>query len=345
MKTSAWLSFWLVAFIWGSSFLLIRVGVGGVSASQVVFTRTIIAAICLTIFTYLRGFRFPTRIDVIIPLIILGIGNVATPYMLISLGEQVITSGMAAVLQATAALFGLIIAHFAFEDERITRRKVLGLMVGFSGVFLLSADAITPATMSAYGDFFLKLNISNFINPLEATSLNIHVLLGQLAIVGASLCYATFTVYSRRVMKKYDLPSIVTSTSTFIVGAFLGFIFLFLEPLFGGRAFIPYDQLDNDVLFAIVTLGFVNTFIAYIFFYFIIKELGAFRATMVTYVVPAVGLVLGAIVLHEVVSITMLMGASFIFLGIGIINIKLKLLFNRPEKTLPVSGNLSTERV
>ncbi|MDZ4671424.1 MAG: DMT family transporter [Phototrophicales bacterium] len=345
MKTSAWASFWIVAFIWGSSFLLIRVGVSGVSATQVVFTRTIIAAVCLTILAYSRGLRFPTQWKIIRPLIILGIGNVTIPYTLISLGEQVITSGMAAVLQATAALFGLVIAHFAFADERITSRRILGLAVGFSGVFLLSADAIAPQATSAFASLFLSLTYPAFVNPLAGLSLDVPFLLGQLAIVLASLCYALSTTYSRKVMAHHKLPPLITSTSTFVVGASSALVLMIIEPLLGGRAFTAYTELDNDVLFAILGLGFVNTFIAYTFFYYIIKELGAFRATMVTYVVPAVGLILGWLILNEKVSITMFLGAGLIFVGIGIINIKLKLLFNRPEPIITPSATLSTERI
>lgn len=334
MKTRAWASFWLVAVIWGSSFLLIRVGVSGVSPTQVVFTRTIIAAIFLTIVAYARGLRFPTQFPIIRALIILGIFNVAIPYTFISVGEQVITSGMAAVLQATAALFGLVIAHFAFADERITRRKLLGLAVGFSGVFLLSADAISPIDPFS-SPLFIGM-LSQFGDSAHTTSVDVHFLLGQLAIVAASFCYAGSTVYSRKVMAKYKLPSLITSTSTFLVGSTIGFIFMLIEPFFGGRAFTPYDQLDSNVLVAILGLGFVNTFIAYMFFYYIIQELGAFRATMVTYVVPAVGLILGWLILHEHISITMFMGASLIFLGIAIINIRLKLLFRQPNRLQPV---------
>jgi drug/metabolite transporter (DMT)-like permease len=334
MKTRAWASFWLVAFIWGSSFLLIRVGVSGVSPTQVVFTRAFIGAVCLTIVAYARGLRFPTQFPVIRALIILGTFNVAIPYTFISVGEQVITSGMAAILQATAALFGLVIAHFTFADERITRRKLLGLAVGFSGVFLLSVDAINPIE-PFHNPLFIGI-LSEFGDTPHQTGVDVNFLLGQLAIVAASFCYASSTVYSRKVMAKYKIPSLITSTSTFVVGATLGFIFMLLEPLLGGRAYTPYDQLENNVLFAILGLGFINTFIAYMFFYYIIQELGAFRATMVTYVVPAVGLILGWLILHEHISITMLMGASLIFVGIGIINIKLKLLFRQPNRLEPV---------
>lgn len=296
MNKAAWASFWAVAFIWGSSFLLIRVGVEGLSATQVVFIRTSIAAVFLTLTLYLTGGRLPRDWPTIRSLIIIGIGNAAIPYTFISLGEQTITSGMAAVLQSTASLFTLIIAHFIFADERITRKKVLGLIVGFLGVLVLSSGSI------------------------EGTQINVPVLLGQLAIVMGSLFYGIFTVYSRTVIKKSISPMVI-SAGTFIPAAICAFAFMLIEPLIGGRAAVPLSEASRDTVIAVLILGFFNTFIAYIFFYYIVQELGAFRASMVTYVVPVIGLVLGAVVLREVIELYMIIGAVLIFAGIGIINV------------------------
>lgn len=297
MNKPAWASFWVVAFIWGSSFLLIRVGVGEFSATQVVFFRTSIAAIFLTLTLYLSGRRLPSDWPTARALIIIGIGNATIPYTFIALGEQTITSGMAAILQATASFFTLIIAHFAFNDERITRRKVVGLAVGFGGVLVLSSGS------------------------LEGTTINRPILLGQLAIIAASVFYATFIVYSRRLIRRNVAP-LVVSAGTFIPASACAFAFMLIEPLVGGRAAVAVGTVSSDTLIAVLMLGFLNTFIAYIFFYYIIRELGAFRASMVTYVVPVVGLALGAMVLSEVVELYMLIGAAMIMSGIGIINLQ-----------------------
>lgn len=302
MNRAAWISFWILGFIWGSSFLLIRIGVDEMSATQLVLFRTSIAAIFLNIVLYLRGKRLPTDWPTVRALIIIGIGNATIPYTFISLGEQVISSGMAAVLQATASLFTLVIAHFAFSDERITRKKLIGLVVGFSGVIALSSNSI------------------------EGGQIDGEMLLGQLAIVAASLFYATFITYSRKVLKR-DIEPLVISASTFIAASLCAVVFVLLEPVFGGRAFVPIDQLSSDALLTAFSLGFVNTFIAYMFFYFIIRELGAFRASMVTYVVPVVGLVLGWQLLDETVTASMLLGAGLIFTGIAIINLNRRELF------------------
>jgi drug/metabolite transporter (DMT)-like permease len=299
VNKAAWISFWIVGLIWGASFLLIRIGVEDIPATQLVFIRTSTAAIFLTITLYATGRRLPTDWPTIRAMIIIGIGNAAIPYTLISLGEQTISSGMAAVLQATASLFTLVIAHFAFADERITRKKVSGLIIGFSGVIVLSSGSINN------------------------NQIDWPILLGQLAIVGASLFYAIFITYSRKVINR-DIPPLVVSASTFIAAAACSVVFMVLEPLLGGRAAVDLTTLSNRSLFAAFGLGFINTYIAYMFFYYIIQQLGAFRASMVTYVVPVVGLLLGWLVLDEVITGAMLLGAAFIFAGIGLINLRVK---------------------
>lgn len=307
MNRPAWAAFWILGTIWGSSFLLIRVGVEDMSATQVVVIRTIIAAIGLNLVRMMRGFPIPRDWPTLRALIIIGIGNATIPYTLISLGEQNITSGMAAVLQATASLFTLITAHIVFADERINRQKVFGLVIGFMGVVVLSSNTISNG----------KLDTS--------------MLLGQLAIIGASLCYAIFTVYSRTMIKR-DIEPIVVSSVSFIAAAVGAAGFVVLEPLIGGRAFVPFGDVPNKVIGAVFMLGFLNTFIAYLFFYFIVSELGAFKAVMVTYVVPVIGMVLGVLALGEVITPQMAVGAALIFTGIAFINISPSVLWSYRHK-------------
>src|SRR5829696_2176006 len=135
----AWAGFWALTFIWGSSFLFIRIGVDEVSTFQLVFLRTAIAALGLSLVAAAQGHRPPTDPAGIRDLVFLGIVNTVIPFSLITWGEKSIESGLAALLQATSALFTLVIAHVMFHDERITPRKVAGLLVGFAGVVVLAS--------------------------------------------------------------------------------------------------------------------------------------------------------------------------------------------------------------
>ncbi len=138
-KKQAWIGFWILAIIWGSSFLFIRIGVEQLTTFQVVFIRTGIAAVGLNIVAYMRGKHLPTDWKGIRDLLILGIVNTVFPFILITWGEKSIESSLAAILQGTAALFTMVVAHFVFADERMTLRKIAGLVIGFLGVVILAS--------------------------------------------------------------------------------------------------------------------------------------------------------------------------------------------------------------
>jgi len=292
----AWIGFWALALIWGSSFLFIRIGVEQLSTFQLVFMRTAIAAVGLNLVAFLRGTRLPADRKTIRDLLILGVVNTVFPFSLITWGEKTIESGLAAVLQATAALFTMVVAHFVFVDERITWRTLGGLVFGFTGVVVL-------ATRSAGGDAI----------PADA---RLH-LLGQLAIVAASFCYALGGAYSRKAIQR-RLEPIVAAAGAMTVTAVISGIAAYAAPLVGGAAPIALDRLAPRVLVAILTLGLLNTFLAYLIFYSIIQQLGAARASMVTYVIPPIGVALGALFLDEPVDIRLVTGAAMIVGSIGI---------------------------
>jgi drug/metabolite transporter (DMT)-like permease len=297
-----WAGFWLVSLIWGSSFLLIRISVEELNQFQIVFIRTGIAALGLNLVLLLRGKRLPTNWQALRSLILIGLGNTTIPFLLITWGEKSVESGLASVLQATTSLFGLIIAHFAFADERMNAQKVVGIIAGFIGVIILSSRSWAAGEVVT-GD-----------------------LLGQGAIVIASLFYAIFTVYSRKVC--YNIEPMIVSTGAMTTAAISSGVLMFASPLFGGPAPTPLNEISSEVLNAVLLLGFVNTFVAYLIYYSLIPALGAARTTMVTYVVPPVGLLLGVIFLNEILDARLLIGAAMIFIAIAVVNLR----FRRPKQ-------------
>jgi drug/metabolite transporter (DMT)-like permease len=309
-QKQAWGGFWLLALIWGSSFLFIRIGVEQIPPFQLVFLRTVIAAIGFNLVLALRGKHLPVGGRSLLDLFVLGTLNTLVPFALITWGETRIDSGLASVLQGTAALFTLIIAHFFFADERVTPRKLAGLLIGFLGVVVLASRSFGQgggADLSGQ-------------------------LLGQAAIVVASFCYAIGGVYGRKAMQQRLEPMMVAGGSMTVAALFSGII-AYSAPFFGGQAPTSIGALSPLVLWSTVALGLVNTFGAYLLFYPLVVVLGATRTSMVTYVIPAVGIALGALVLGEVVDLRLLLGAILIIGGIGIVNLKLGSLFGRrPEK-------------
>lgn len=297
----AWLGFWLLSVVWGSSYFFIRIGVEQLPPFQLVFIRTVIAAVGLNIVIYARGKRLPTDWHSIRDLFILGVLNTVVPFFLITWGEVRIESSLASVLQGTAALFTLVLAHFLFADERITWRKVIGLCTGFLGVVVLAGRSSSEA--------------------IGEVSPTMH-LLGQFAIVGSSLCYAGGNTYGRRAMQN-RLEPIVTAGGAMTVAAIITGSITFGAPLVGGTPPLNIATLTPRVLGAVLTLGLINTFVAYLIYYSLIAALGAARTSMVTYVIPVVGILLGTIFLHEQIDARLIIGAVLIIGSIAIVNLKL----------------------
>ncbi len=287
-----WTGFWIVSLIWGSSYLLISISVDQLSPFQVAFIRTAIAAVGLNIVLTAQGKHIPLRWHALVPLVLIGVGNTAIPYGLIGWAEQRVESGLASVLQATTPIFGLIIAHYSFADERITMRKIIGVLVSFFGVVVLASRA------------------------WQSGGIETGSLLGMLAMILSSVLYAGFTVYSRKTIQNQVEPLVIAAGSM-TVGAFVCGLLMMVMPLFGGQAPTPLDRVGMDAIGAVVTLGVVNTFFAYLIFYSMVRDLGASRSQMVTYVIPVVGLTLGAL-FGETVDWRLLVGAVLIFGGIGI---------------------------
>lgn len=291
-----WLGFWALSIIWGSSFLLIRVSIQEMSELQVVFIRTLIAAVGLNLVLLLRRTRIPTDWRSLRTLVVIGIANPVFPFILITWGEKSVESGLASVLQSTTALFGLVLAHFAFTDERMNAQKVVGVLLSFVGVWVLTSRSWAGGEVVTSD------------------------LLGQLAIVVASLFYAVSTTYSKRYA--FNLDPVVISAGAMTTGAIVTGALLLVTPVLGAAPPTPLAEISANVLLSVLVLGLFNTFLAYFIYYGLVRSLGSARTQMVTYVIPVVGLALGALFLNEVVDASLLAGAALILLGIGVVNMR-----------------------
>jgi len=309
-----WAAFWALGLIWGSSFLLISIGVKDFPPFQVVFIRTVIAAIGMNLVLLAQKKHLPFSWKGLFPLIVIGIGNTSLPFALITWGEISIDSSLAGILQSTAVFFTMIVAHFTFADERITPQKIAGLTLGFIGVVLLATRSIAEQGAITV-EFF-----------------------GALAVALASLCYAIFTVYSRQQIKDRYEP-IMVSAGAMTFAAISSGIAMFAAPYLNGAAPVALDSVPRDTLYAVLLLGVLNTFVAYLMYYWMVRELGAARSSMVTYVVPAVSVFLGALILNEVIDARLLIGAALIFCGIAVVNLRVFRWLNNRAGVPVASGD------
>ncbi len=283
-----WAIFGLLGLIWGSSFLLIKVAVDELTPLPLVTVRIGLAAIFMAGFLAVTRRRWPDSRRERLALLVVGVMNTAVPFTLITWGEQDIDSGLATVLNATTPLFTLVIAHAALSDEHITPQKVGGLLAGFVGVALLASR--------------------------DATSTSPNPFSGQLAVLVASFCYALSAVVIRRYLRGVD--PFTTAGGSLIIGG----IVMVVLTLSITRPLPDVAALGTEALLAVITLALVNTVIAYFLFYHLIDVWGATRTTLVTYVMPPVGVTLGALFLDEPVDWKIVAGAALILAGIVGVN-------------------------
>lgn len=287
MKAREWGLFWLLGLIWGSSFLWIKIALTQVGPFTLVAWRLLIGLATLGVVVILRRPTFPRQRRVLAMLALLGLTNTALPFLLISWGEQSIDSAVASVLNGTVPLFAMVIAHFALDDDRITWSRAGGLLVGFAGVVVLMSGELTGREMGAAG-------------------------LGQLAVLLAAVLYAVSGVFARK-----NLHGVSP-----IVQAFLPLVVADGVIWTGALAFEAPALAPSTGLtwLAVGWLGVLGSGVAYLILFHLLHRIGPTRTTMVTYVFPLVGLVLGVVFLREALTVQLALGAGMIVAGILVVN-------------------------
>jgi drug/metabolite transporter (DMT)-like permease len=284
----AWFVLILLGAIWGASYMFIKIGVAEIPPFTFVLGRTLLASLALLMMMRLRGEKFPRGKNVWGVLMLVGLTNGVIPYTLITWGETHITSGLAAILTAMNPLFTFILAHFMTHDERITPAKSVGMAIAFLGVVVLFIPEIQQGVR------------------LE--------LLGMFAVVGAALSYAFATLVAHKFM--HGLSPIVSAAGQ------LGTAALMMIPL--SLAFDNPFALRPTFLpiAALITLALLGTAFAYILYYWLVKNTGATRTSLVTYLIPFTGVLWGASILSEPIEWEAIVGLVLLIAGVALVNRK-----------------------
>ena len=275
-----------MSLIWGTSFFWIKIGLREEGPITVVFFRVAFATLGLVLFFLFTRKKFPLKYWWLY--LFLGFLNVAMPFVLISWSEEHITSGLASVMNSTQPLATALIAAIFIKEERLTLQRSLGLLVGFSGVILLMSN-----------------RLSNGISDQG---------MGILAMVVAVFGYAGSAVFARLNNRGVKPESQALGQMSF------GLLFIIPAMLTIEDPFILPKLPVSYVAFA--WLGLLGSFVASILWYQLLNEIGPSRVSMTTYLLPLIGITLGAVVLHEQVDWRLLAGGALIILGIIVVNRK-----------------------
>jgi drug/metabolite transporter (DMT)-like permease len=280
--------------IWGSSFMWIKIALEEIGPFALVAFRLGLGLLGMVIVVALLRPPLPKERRLWVALAVIGVTNMVLPFLLITWGEQFIDSSVAAVLNGAMPLFTLVIAHFFLADERITLPRAVGLLIGFAGLVLL---------------------VGRDLNQVGRGS----AIVGQLAVVLATLSYAAGAVYTRKNLG--SVSPIFQPFASLVVADLLAW--LAVPPL---ETLTVWPTLGLTWL-ALVWLGILGTCAAYILFFSLIQNVGATRASMVTYVIPVVGVILGVIFLRERLDWYLGGGTLLVIAGIWIVNAKLRPAF------------------
>jgi drug/metabolite transporter (DMT)-like permease len=296
------LDFFLLAAIWGSSFLFMHLGAVEFGAFPTAAVRVAIAALFLLPFVWMRGL-LPMLKQHWRKTFFVGLLNAGIPFACYAYALLSISTGLSSIMNATVPMFGAVVAWVWLKDKPAPTR-ILGLVVGFVGVAMLASRATQP------GDLF-KVNAAG-ASPGWAV----------LACLLACVCYALAASYTRLHLK--GIPSLVTATGS-LLGATLG-LAVPAALLWPARPPSPIAWL------AMLAAGVLCTGVAYVVFFRLIEKAGPPRALSVTFLVPVFAVLYGVLFLGEAVTPWMLLCALIIVGGTALSSDLLKL-----HKWLPAS--------
>jgi Permeases of the drug/metabolite transporter (DMT) superfamily len=282
---SQWLIFLALGFMWGSSYLFIKLAVDNFGTFTLVALRLAVGSALLWIVLRLAGQKLPRERRIYGHLVVMAIVNIVIPFALITWAEQSVDSSIAAILTSAVPLFAIVIAPLFLHDEPIRVNGVAGLAVGFIGVAVLTSRGLSTTGSD---------------------------IAGEIALLGAALSYAVGAVYARHTMRGVPpmIPAVFQVTFALLIAGTIAIVFEH-----------PWDaRPDAQAIFSIVWLGLLGSGLAYLAMFRLLASWGATRTTLVAYEIPVVGIVLGFLVLQEPIDGRLLIGTALVVGGMALVN-------------------------
>jgi drug/metabolite transporter (DMT)-like permease len=276
----------LLCLIWGSTWLFIKLGLDDLPPFTFAGIRFVIASAILFAVIKARRLSLPrTGADWIL-LAVTGVLSFSLNYGLLFWGEQYISSGLAALLQATIPAFGLVFAHLYLPGERLTPAKIFGIVMGVAGVGVVFSNQLSVAGPRA--------------------------LAGCAALVVGSACAAAANILVKKNGGKLD-PAILAGGQMFF-----GLIPLLAIgiPLEGNPFQFHWTRMAIIALFYLAIVGSVAAFLLY---YWLVQHMDVTKTMLVALVTPVIAVTLGVMVLHEELNWRTFAGGAMIMSGIGLI--------------------------
>ncbi len=297
LSSRAWIELWLLSLVWGASFLSIRIALDEIPVLASVAHRVFWAALALWVVVILRGLPVPKSPRIWAALFVMGVLNNVIPFSLMAWGQLHIETGLTSILNAATSIWGVIIAALIFADERLTRRKAIGVVLGFFGV----------ATAIGIGSL---------------TSLDLRSL-AQLAVIGGTISYALAGAFAR--LRLSDLSPVVAAAGMLTASSI---VIVPVAVLVDGKAAIP-RQIDT--IFAIAYYALIATAFAYLLYYRVLKMAGAGNLLLCTLLIAPLAILLGAVVRGEALAPQAFIGFALLAVGLLVLDGRINKVIRRPK--------------
>lgn len=274
---------------WSLAFIAIKISLQHFDAYNLTIARLFIGCILFSVLLLVsKQKKLPTKQE-IPQFILLGIFGIIAYHLGLNYGEQFINANTASLIIATSPLFIAIAAHFRLE-EHLSFANIIGIITALIGVIVISI----------YGQ--------------PNSSIQIDYLLGAFAVLIASISGAIYTIYGKKLMKKYD-PTQLTCYS-FLFGS------IFLLPLLSQKSITQFTTIPQDIFPALIFLGIFPTFISYLLWYKALQNLKASTMGPVIYLIPLLSTTFSYFLLDEQITPLFLFGGALIICGIILVNKK-----------------------
>ena len=297
---SDWLLLLALGFMWGTSYVFIKLGVQTLPTFTLIAARLGIGLALLATVVAVAGERLPREPRIYGHLVVMSVVNIVLPFALITTAERSVDSALAAVLNGAVPLFVIVLAAFFLHDEPLTVNRLVGLGIGYLGVIVL---------------------VSRSLGATGST------LTGELALVLSTVSYGAGAVYARRNMR--GIPPMIPAL--FQVG--FAFVIVSVIALLTEQ---PWNvSWSRDAIIAVVWLGILGSGLAYLANFRLLARVGATRTSLVAYLLPIVGIVSGALMFGEVIDVRIGIGTFLIIAGIALVNSRFgqRRLFGRTPPT------------
>jgi len=282
----AWAEMLVLALIWGGSFLSIRIALDEISPLMSVAHRLTWAMLVLWVVVAVMRIPLPRNPRIWFAFVVMGLLNNVIPFVLMAWGQLHIESGLTSILNAFTAVVGVVMAALFFSDERLTPRKIIGVVLGFFGVAV-------------------AIGLENFQN-FDLRSL------AQLAVIGGTVAYAVAGVWARK--------NLVGMPPQLAAAGMLTGATVIMLPLVYFVEGLPTFDLKPRTLVAIGYYAVIATAAAYLLYYRVLAMAGSGNLMLVTLLVAPIAITLGAVVLGEKLSANAFVGLVILAVGLIILD-------------------------